>query len=166
MRGSGRSIRRMKTSTSSTARAAQTAELYDADFFEWTQRAADRLRARRFAELDVEHVAEEIEDMGKRDLRELNSRMEVLLAHLLKWKLQARNRSRSWRVTILAQRHEIKAILDDSPSLRRRLAAARKSNYERALARAAAETGLRINAFPADCPFSNEEILDAGFLPE
>lgn len=136
------------------------------DFFEWTQQVADRLRARRFAELDVEHVAEEIEDMGKRDLRELNSRMEVLLAHLLKWKVQPRKRSRSWRATVVTQRHEIKAILEDSPSLRRRLASARKSNYERAVARAAAETGLSVNIFPPDCPFSNEEILEAGLLPD
>ncbi len=156
----------MKTSAASTARAAQTVEIYDSDFFEWTQRTADQLRARRFAEVDVDHVAEEIEDMGRRDLRELNSRTEVLLAHLLKWKFQPRRRSRSWRATILTQRHEIEAVLNDSPSLRRRLASARKANYGRALARAVAETGLEVNVFPPSCPFSNEEILDARFLPD
>ena len=156
----------MKTSVSSTARSTQTVDLYDVDFFEWTQRTADQLRARRLAAVDVERVAAEIEDMGKRDLRELNSRMDVLLAHLLKAKLQPRRRSRSWRATIVSQRQEIEATLKDSPSLRRRLASARKGNYERAVARAAAETGLRDNAFPPNCPFSIEEILDAGFLPD
>jgi Domain of unknown function DUF29 len=156
----------MKTSASSPAHRAQTVDLYDTDFFEWTQRTAHRLRARRFAEVDVEHAAEEIGDMGKRDLRELNTRTEVLLAHLLKWKFQPRKRSRSWRATIVAQRHEIEAILEDSPSLRRRLVSARKRTYERAAARAAAESGLRVDAFPPDCPFSSEEILEAGFLPD
>ena len=156
----------MKTSASSTVRAAHTTELYDLDFFEWTQRTAEQLRARRLAEVDVEHVAEEIEDMGKRDLRELNSRMQVLLAHLLKWRLQPRKRSRSWRATIMVQRQEIEAALKDSPSLRRRLASATKGNYESAVARAIAETGLRADAFPRDCPFSIKEIFDAGFLPD
>jgi hypothetical protein len=156
----------MKTTAASTARAAQSVELYDVDFFEWTQRTADQLRARRFAEVDVDHLAEEIEDVGKRDLRELNSRMEVLLAHLLKWMLQRRKRSRSWRATIVTQRHEIEAALKDSPSLRRRLASATRGNHERAVARAGAETGLEVDAFPPDCPFSIEEILDARFLPD
>jgi hypothetical protein len=66
LRGSGRSIASTKTSASSTARVAQAVDLYDTDFFEWTQRTAHRLRARRFAEVDVEHVAEEVEDMGNR----------------------------------------------------------------------------------------------------
>lgn len=156
----------MKTSAASTTRSAQTVELYDVDFFEWTQRTADQLRAGRFAEADIEHVAEELEDTGKRDLRELNSRMEVLLAHLLKWRIQPRKRSRSWRATIVTQRHEIEAVLKDSPSLRRRLASARRGNYERAVARAVAETGLEADAFPPDCPFSIEEILDTRFLPD
>jgi hypothetical protein len=156
----------MKTPASSMAGRTPVEDLYDLDFFEWTQRVADRLRARRFEELDVEHVAEEIEDMGKRDLRELNSRVEVLLAHLLKWKLQPRKRSRSWRTTIVTQRREIEAILKDSPSLRRRLVSARQSNYEGAVARAVAETGLKIDVFPSDCPFSVDQILDTGFLPD
>ena len=87
----------MKKASGARAHTAQDTSLYEVDFFEWTQRTADQLRWRRFDEADIQHVAEEIEDLGKRDLRELNSRMEVLLAHLLKWKLQPRRRSNSWR---------------------------------------------------------------------
>ena len=156
----------MKTATEARAHAAQDATLYEADFFAWTQRIADQLRRRRLDEADIEHVAEEIEDMGKRDVRELNSRMEVLVAHLLKWKLQPRKRSNSWRATIVAQRREIAAVLKDSPSLRARLGSARKSNYAGGAERAAAETGLEVKKFPPNCPFSNEEILDLRFLPD
>jgi hypothetical protein len=157
----------MKTATEASAHAAQGHDdtLYEADFFAWTRRTADQLRRRRFDEADIEHVAEEIEDMGKREVRELNSRMEVLLAHLLKWKLQPRQQSNSWRATIVAQRREIAAVLKDSPSLRARLDSARKSNYAGAVERAAAETGLARKMFPAECPFSNDEILDLRFLP-
>ena len=156
----------MKTATAARAPEAQEATLYEADFFAWTQRTADQLRRRRFGEADIEHAAEEIEDMGKRDLRELNSRMEVLVTHLLKWKLQPRKRSNSWRATIVAQRREIAAVLKESPSLRPRLASARKTNYEGAIERAAAETGIHVETFPSSCPFSIEEILDLRFLSQ
>lgn len=156
----------MKTAPAARARSSHDATLYETDFFEWTQQTAEQLRRRRFDETDIEHAAEEIEDMGKRDLRELNSRMEVLVAHLLKWQLQPRKRSKSWRATVVAQRREIAAVLQDSPSLRRRLVAATDNNYAGAVERAAAETGIAVRKFPVACPFSNEEILDPGFLPD
>jgi hypothetical protein len=155
----------MKMGTEVRVRPTHDSVLYDADFFEWTQRTADHLRQRRFDEADIEHVAEEIADMGKRDLRELHSRMEVLLAHLLKWKVQPRKRSNSWRATIVAQRREIAAVLKDSPSLRARLLASRESNYAGAVDRAVAETGLDAKKFPPVCPFSTDEILNLRFLP-
>ncbi len=156
----------MKTAAAASARSLRDTILYDADFFEWTQRTADRLRRRRFDEADIEHAAEEIEDMGKRELRELNSRMRVLVAHLLKWKLQPRHRSNSWRTIIVTQRREIADCLKDSPSLRRRLIVAVPTNYEGAVDRASAETGINVADFPRRCPFSFEEILDSHFLPE
>ena len=75
---------------------ADQSNLYDEDFFEWTRRTAELLRAGRLDQADIEHIAEEIEDMGKRDLKELNSRVQVLVAHLLKWQFQPEKRSRSW----------------------------------------------------------------------
>lgn len=146
--------------------AARVIETYDADFFEWTRSTAMLLRQRRFKDLDVEHAAEEIEDMGKREYKELGSRLQVLIAHLLKWKLQPRKRSRSWRATIVTQRIEIHPTLRDSPSLRPRLLADLDAHYADSVKRAAAETGLRVSAFPARCPFSMEQILDEDFMGE
>jgi hypothetical protein len=156
----------MKRSTSALAGTLQDLGLYDSDFCEWTERTARSLRLRRFAEVDVEHVAEEIEDMGKRDLRELCSRLEILLAHLLEWKLQPRRRSRSWRATIRAQRTAIQKLLRQSPSLRQRLRAQERESYRVAVGLASDETGLKRERFPARCPFSMEEILDEEFLPD
>src|SRR2546427_6466427 len=86
-------------------------ELYEQDFFEWTIRNAALLRAGRFAEADREHIAEEIEDMGKSERGELGSRLEVLLLHLLKWKFQTGGRSRGWKATIRVQRYRLARLL-------------------------------------------------------
>lgn len=61
---------------------------YDTDIVAWAQEQARLLRAGRFDALDIEHIAEEIEDVGKSEQRELENRMAVLLAHLLKWQHQ------------------------------------------------------------------------------
>lgn len=139
--------------------------LYDEDFFEWTRRSAELLRAGRFDQADIEHIAEEIEDMGKRDLKELNSRVQVLVAHLLKWQLQPTRRSRSWSSTIVTQRIEIDGDLKQSPSLKRKIRSGLPDNYAKAVRRAIAETGLASDLFPVECPFTVEQILDPEFLP-
>lgn len=138
---------------------------YEEDFHAWTRRTAELLRAGRFDEADIEHVAEEIEDMGRRDMRELNSRVRILLLHLLKWQCQPERRAPSWLGTISAQRQEIEDLLQQSPSLRPRLESGLARNYERALARAAAETGLTVDRFPAACPYSIDRMLAEDFLP-
>jgi hypothetical protein len=139
--------------------------LYDTDFFAWTEQTAALIRAARFAEIDVENTAEEIESLGRRERNELNSRMQVLLQHLLKWTLQPDRGSSSWEVTILTQRFEIADRLRDSPSLRPTLTRELPRNYARAVKRAATETSLGVDRFPLQCPFTVDEILDDDFLP-
>src|SRR5258708_24494624 len=82
------------------------ASLYDEDFAIWTAETARLLRARRFHEVDIEHLAEEIEDMGKRYKRELHSRLTVLILHLLKCKCQPEKQTRGWQSTLLPQTEE------------------------------------------------------------
>ena len=103
--------------------------------------------------------------MGKRDLKELNSRVQVLLLHLLKWQNQPDGRSPSWQATIVTQRIEIEALLRQSPSLRPKLTSEFVQNYANAVKRAVPETGLRKEDFPVGCPFTIEQILDEEFLP-
>ena len=101
--------------------------------------------------------------MGRRDLREVNRRLRVVLVHLLKWKLQPKKRTRSWHTTLVTQRSEIDDLLRDSPSLRPRLLHDLPRNYARAVTRTAVETGLRADKFPSRCPFTLEQILDQDF---
>ena len=140
-------------------------ELYELDFFEWTVRNAELLRSGRFEEADLGHIAEEIEDMGKRDQRELRSRLEVLLRHLLKWRLQPERRVRSWRLTTNTQRRRIRRLLGEMPSLRPHLEESVLAVYPDAVEATIDETGLPKDCFPATCPFSLDQILDAEFFP-
>jgi hypothetical protein len=145
--------------------ATDLSGLYDEDFFDWTRVNAELLRAGRFDQADIEHIAEEIEDMGKRDLRELNNRIQVLLIHLLKCQLQPEEKSRSWEQTITEQRRKLDQVLRDSPSLRIRVQPNLPLNYRKAVQFAAIETHLPLNLFPGECPFAVEQILDPEFLP-
>jgi hypothetical protein len=138
---------------------------YDIDIAAWAQEQARLLRARRFDVLDIEHIAEEIEDVGKSEQRELASRLAVLLAHLLKWQYQPKRRDNGWRRTIIAQRKEIAYHLEEAPSLKGKLTDPRWFDmvWAKALAQAASETGLDV--FPEECPWTAGEILGEGFWP-
>jgi hypothetical protein len=139
--------------------------LYDEDFFEWTRHNAELLRSGRFEQADIEHIAEEIEDMGKRNLHEMNSRVRVLLSHLMKWQLQPGKKSRSWERTIASQRTELGQLLEDSPSLRVSIQPNLRHIYQKSVQLAVLDTGLPNSQFPSECPFTVEQILDPEFLP-
>ena len=141
-------------------------DLYEQDFFEWTVRNAEMLRAGRVREADLEHIAEEIEDMGKSQRHELSSRLRLLLSHLLKWKYQSDQRSRSWKATIRVQRRELTRLLQQMPSLRRYLRDELPEVYPNAVDSAIAETELPDEVFPSASPLSFDQILDLEFLPD
>src|SRR5579863_5543074 len=91
---------------------------YEQDVVAWANEQAALLRAGKLTSVDIEHIAEEIEDVGKSEQRELASRTAVLLAHLLKWQFQPGRRSKSWQYTIRTQRKEVAYVLTEAPSLR------------------------------------------------
>jgi hypothetical protein len=139
---------------------------YDADFYAWTVEQARLLRAGELSVIDAVNLAEEIESMGRRDRRELHSRLVVLIMHLLNWRHQPAAQSRSWSATIEEQRLQIENVFAESPSLRPLAAGMLAQTYAIARARAIAETGLADEAFPAACPFSLDDILSRSFLPQ
>jgi hypothetical protein len=139
---------------------------YDDDFVAWTQEQARLLRSGQFSQVDVENVAEEIESMGRSDKRQLDSRLEVLLLHLLKWRVQVNMRSPGWAGTVREQRRRIRKLLRESPSLGQVVAELIPEAYAEARDKAAHETGLAETMFPAECPFASEQILEDDFLPE
>ncbi len=140
--------------------------LYQEDYYGWLQENAQLIREKRFSEIDVENIVEELESMGKSEKRELSSRLTILLMHLLKWQYQSVKRSMRWRNTIAVQRIDIRELLEDSPSLKNEIADKIEVAYEKAKLAAEVETGIEKQNFPSQCPFSLDQILDESFLPE
>ena len=139
--------------------------LYETDFFAWSRQQADLLRSGKLSQADLEHIAEEIESLGRTEKRELISRLTVLLLHLLKWRFQPEKRSPSWEASIRVQRNRLVDHLEDNPSLRPLLPRALESAYRDARLEAAAETGLVLGVFPEDCTWDAGQTMDAGFWP-
>jgi Domain of unknown function DUF29 len=158
----------MDTAHSESYRPAMPVKspLYDRDFFAWSREQAELLRAGKLAVADVEHIAEEIDSMGRAEKRELISRLSVLLLHLLKWRYQPDKRSPSWEASIRVQRNRLADHLDDNPSLKPLLPQALASAYRDAALEAVAETGLAEATFPVACPWTAEQVLENGFWPE
>ncbi|MBI1250865.1 MAG: DUF29 family protein [Alphaproteobacteria bacterium] len=110
------------------------ADLYEQDFYAWTQAQAQALRDRGqgAARLDWERLAEEIEDMGKSDLRECHSRLETIIEHLFKlaWTQNTQPQG-GWSSTIARERNALEDIL--TPTLRRLVEQDLEKRHVRAL---------------------------------
>ncbi len=160
-----------KTGAASARRAGAktgTTTAYDKDVILWSQEQARLLRAGRFSELDIEHLADEIEDVGKSEKRELANRMAVLSAHLLEWSRQPENRTNSWRTTISHQRKRIALAIKETPSLKTVM---RDRDWQDgvwldAVAQASKETGLAEDTLPEACPWTMDQAANAEFWPE
>jgi Domain of unknown function DUF29 len=141
-------------------------QLYDEDFYAWANEQAALLRAGDLSRADVEHIAQEIESMGRTEKRELASRLKVLIAHLLKWRFQPEKRTKSWEVSIRVQRRELVDHMDDNPSLKPLIDRVLEKAYPDAALVAALETGLSETVFPQRCPWTFAQMIDEQFWPE
>ncbi|MCX7997802.1 MAG: DUF29 domain-containing protein [Leptospiraceae bacterium] len=141
-------------------------KLYEEDENLWLFENAKLLREGKLELVDIEHIAEFLEDMGRRDFREIVNRLRLLIVHLLKWIFQKSKRSRSWKATIIEQRAQLNAEFEDSKNLRNH----GKNNFHKAYSKAreiaAAETGLPLSTFPEEPPFTFEQVIDEKYLPE
>lgn len=146
--------------------------LYEADFSQWLNDTVQLLREKRFSELDLGNLIEEMESLGKSQRSAIASYLTVLLTHLLKWNYQPSGRQYtadgipkgSWAGSIRYSRIEIAQLLKDNPSLKQYPAIVIKDCYNKAVIVAKTETGLDV--FPSECPFLLENILDDQWLPD
>jgi Domain of unknown function DUF29 len=139
------------------------ASLYETDFYRWTIEQSEQLRFGKFDGLDLQNLAEEIESLGRQERRELENRLGVLIGHLLKWQYQQEKRTRSWQVTINAQRREIQKLLRDNLSLKSYLDMAVEEGFVSGLDLVLAETPLNKKVFPSNCPYTIGQIFDSSF---
>ena len=149
--------------------------LYERDLQLWIEQTIDSLKKREFESLDIEHLIEELVDLGKSEKNTLKSNLMILLAHLLK--LQVRSDApetikASWYSSLLEHRQRVLNNLSDTPSLKSFLAEAIAKAYRDSRKLAIkegklAKFGVRIpeeREYPLVCPFSTEQILDEDFL--
>lgn len=139
--------------------------LHDEDLFHWSQEQAKLLEEKRFGELDLINLIDEVRALGASEKREIRNRLAVLLMHLLKWCHQPGRHSSSWERTIADQRRELAEVLADNPSLRRYPDQVLDQAFGSARLQAARETGLDLTLFPTTPPFTAEQTLDPDFLP-
>ena len=138
---------------------------YDQDVVAWATEQARLIRARQFDKLDIEHIADEIEDVGKSEQRELASRMAVLVTHLLKWLYQPEMRSASWAGSIREQRKRIMRAIEETPSLKSSLTDPKwlGDAWSDGLARALEDTGL--DSLPETPVWTASQMLTDGWFP-
>ena len=139
---------------------------YDEDLYTWSLEQAALLKAGKFDQIDIEHIIEEIEDMSKSEKRALQSFLETLLMHLLKWQYQPAYQGRSWKFTIIEQRKRIESHLQENPGLKGQLTELVDKAYRYAVIGAVRETGLSINGFPQNCPWLYQQFIQEDFWPE
>jgi hypothetical protein len=134
-------------------------DLYERDYFAWANETAEAIRSGEFGRIDIEALADEIAYIAREEMRSIESRLEILIGHLLKWDHQERKRTRSWAATIAIQRTRVLKLLKDSPSLWPWLSQELAATYQSAAQLAVRDTNLSIDTFPVECPYTLDEIL-------
>ena len=139
--------------------------LYDTDFYAWTQEQAEILEKKQYDLLDYKNIIEEIKSMGKSEKNELMNRLTILLSHLLKWQFQSEYQCHSWKCTIIEERKRIKDHIEDNPSLKKDILNIMDKAYSYAIIDASKETRLSLSTFPENCPYSYDQSVSENFLP-
>ncbi len=139
---------------------------YEEDFYGWAMANAALLKKGKFNQVDINHIIEEMENLGASEKRELVSRLSQLIMHLLKWHFQPTMRGHSWIYSIRAQRKQTKLHLKNNPSLKSKLDEILLDSYDVAISEAAKETSLDEKNFPSECPYTFDQIIDDTLFPE
>lgn len=147
------------------AQAVPLDVLYEQDETAWLETMAELIRQGRRKELDYPHLAEYLVDRARRDRCEVESRLIVLICHVLKWSGQAERRSGSWKATLIEQRQELEGLVRRGV-LRHHAETVLADVYGKAVERAAAEMGLSAGAFPSACPYTLDQLLSPGLCAD
>jgi len=145
---------------------SENADIYNRDYCLWIDSMMQLLREGKFSEIDIPNLLEELDDMSGSQKDALESNLEVILMHLLKYCFQPQLRSRSWLLTIFEHRNRLKKAFKRSPSLQRYYQEIFLECYQTARKMASIETGLPISDFPETIPFTPEQALDIDYLPD
>jgi hypothetical protein len=144
------------------------ASLYDTDYQRWLDQTVSQLRAHDFNNLDLENLIEEIASLGKSDKRAISSYLMRLCEHLLKlkyWEAERELCFKGWDLEIANFRLQIRAILKDSPSLKKYLDENFLAEYSSARKLFLKVSELNTSLVPKEPDFTLEQALDEDWLP-
>ncbi len=144
----------------------KNSSLYDQDYLAWIEKTGQQLTDAKWDEIDLKNLIEEIQDLGKSQRQALLNNLTIILLHLLKYKYQPAHRRNSWLASIVEHRIRVENHIDDIPSLKPYLQEVFGKAYNNGRRRAAIETGLNLDIFPVECPFTVERTFNLDFLPE
>jgi len=133
---------------------------YATDFYGWATDTAAKIRSGRLSEVDLEHVAEEIDSWGKSEQLQLSNRLVILIAHMLKWEFQPGQQKPGWMSAIKEQRFRIRRLIEKNPSLKPMIEETIHESYPLAVLFAANETNMVEEDFPRICPYTVGEVLE------
>ena len=139
---------------------------YEEDFYGWISTSIMLLKQKRFGEMDIDHLIEELEDMVSSNETQMINRLTLILSHLLKWQFQPNLRGHSWIYTIREQRKRSKIHIRKNPSIKSKINEIVFDAYDIAISEAAKETGLNEDTFPIQCPYTLEQIMNDEFYPD
>lgn len=152
-------------SPQTAAMAGSLAQLYDQDYALWLDTTCQLLREGELGSIDIANLLDELEDVGHSEKRALTSSLIVVLMQLLKYTYQPGQRSNSWRFTLKEHRRRLQETLHTSPSLKPYFEQVFDHCYQEARDLAATETGVDLENFPVESPFSPAQALDRNYLP-
>jgi len=149
-----------------TSQLSPPLTLYEQDYCLWLDQTLHHLHSGQLDRLDLSALIEELQGMSNSEKSALESNLRILLMHLLKYRYQPHKRTNSWRFTIREHRKRLLKTFVKSPSLQRYYEAVFAECYQDGRELAADETGLALEAFPDESPFSPEAVINPDFLPD
>src|SRR5271166_6092160 len=132
---------------------------YETDFYAWSLEQVSHLKKKEFTMLDFDHLIEEIETLGASDQRAFTSYLARILQHMLKIEYQPQKKTKSWDRSIKLYRSQSLRILKKNPSFKKMTPEFFYDAYQMGCLEASKETGLDIDVFPEECPWTIEEVL-------
>ncbi len=132
---------------------------YEDDLYGWVEEQVALLRAGSTEALDLNAIAEELSDVGAEQYHKLESALEIILLHMLKWDYQPQRRTRSWTLSIEEHRLRAEKQLRKNPSLKARLGEAVEDGFRLGRLRAAREMRVASKTLPTSCPYDWTAIM-------
>ena len=139
-------------------------ELYEVDDYLWIEETVKLLKGKRFNELDLENLIEELEDLGSEKRHKVESLLEQIIRHLLLlkyWRDEYDRNYRHWQAEIIGFRTQINRRMTTNfyNYLDENLAKIYRQ------ARKYVQTKSGLDTFPRDCPYSLKQLLDEDWFP-